>query len=152
VAAARLADIGAADPDPRVALRGDEEVGEKFAVGLLDQGALGKGAVGFGEARRKRVADFLQLTEVEDARWPGGVDPVRDLDPAHALGEEAAQLEIQLGDLPTQLDPGASLVEIVPSSLGRPLGYKGKTVDLSLVEQIYHEQILSRLEGRGGNP
>jgi hypothetical protein len=112
VAAARLADIGAADADPRVALRGDEHVGEKFAVGLLDEGTLGEGAVGLGQTGRQRIADLLQLAEVEDARRPGGVDPVRDVDPAHALGDEPGEVTLELADLPAQLIPRASLVDM----------------------------------------
>jgi hypothetical protein len=134
VAAAGLADVGAADADPGVALRGGEQVGEKFAVGLLDEGPLGKDAVGLGEPGGERVADFLQLAKVEDARRPGGVDTVRDVDPTGAFGDQPAQLKLQLGDLPAQLDPRQPLVYLDP------------------VEHSSHEQILSRLEGRGGNP
>jgi hypothetical protein len=152
VAAAGLADVVAADPDPRIALREGEHVGKKFAVGLLDEGAVGECAVGIAEAGRERVADLLQLTEVEHPRRPGGADPVGDGDPAHALGDQAAQLELQLGDLPAQLGARLPLLDAKLSVLCHPLGYKGQTVDLSPVEQIYHEQILSRLEGRGGNP
>ena len=152
VAAARLADVGAADAHPRVALRCDEHVGEKFAVGLLDEGAVGKRAVGLGEAGRERVADLLQLTEVEDARRPGGTDPIGDADPADPLGDQPGELTLELADLPAQLRPGAPLVDIRPSVLCRPVGDKRKKVDRSPVEQIRHKQILSRLEGRGGNP
>jgi len=134
VAAARLADIEAADADPRVALRGDEHVGEKLAVGLLDEGAVGKCAVSLGEAGRERVANLLQLTEVEDARRPGGVDPVWDLDPAHAFSDEPADLQLQFGDLAAQIRTRQTLVYLDP------------------VKNSRHMQILSRFEGRGGNP
>ena len=87
----------------RVALRGGEHVGEQLAVGLLDDGALGERAAGLGDAGRERVADLLQLTEVEHARRPGGADPVRDVDPAHALGDQPAELQLELADLPAQL-------------------------------------------------
>ena len=152
VAAAGLADVGAADADPPVVLRGGEHVGEKLAVGLLDEGALGEGAMGLGEAGRERVADLLQLAEVEDARRPGGVDPVRDVDPAHAFGDQPGELPLELADLPAQLSAGTTLVKSEPSSFCHPLGYKRKAVDLSPVEQVRHMQILSRFEGRGGNP
>jgi hypothetical protein len=112
VAAAGLADVGAADPDPLVALRGGEHVLKKFAVGLLDEGTLGEGAVGLGQTGRQRIADLLQLAEVEDARRPGGVDPVRDVDPAHALGDEPGEVTLELADLPAQLIPRASLVDM----------------------------------------
>jgi len=121
VAAARLADIGAADADPRVALGGDEHVGEKFAVGLLDEGAVGERAVGVGAAGRERVADLLQLTEVEDTRRPGGADPVRDVDPAEPFDDQPGELALELADLPAQLRPRASLVD-PPRTTCRPPG------------------------------
>jgi hypothetical protein len=154
VAAAWRADVSATDPDPRVALRGGEHVGEQLPVRLLDESALGEGAVALGEAGRERVADLLQLAEVEDARRPGGVDPVGNVDPAHALGDESADLQLELGDLPAQLGARPRLVKRDASSFCRPLGDKRKAVDLDLtpVEQIRHGQILSRPEGRGGNP
>jgi hypothetical protein len=152
VAAAVLADVGAADADPAMALRGGEHVGQQLAVGLLDERALGKRPVSFGEAGRERVADLLQLTEIEGPRRPGGLDPEGDLDPAHALGDQAGELALELADLAAQLGPRAGLLGAEPSDLCIPLGDKGQTVDLSPVEQIHHDLILSRLEGRGGNP
>jgi hypothetical protein len=151
VAAARLTDVGAADADPSVVLRGGEHVFEQFAVGLLDEGALGQRTVRLGEAPGERVADALQLPEVEDARRPGGGDPIRDVDPSHAFGDEPCELALELADLPAQLHPREPLGR-QPRVLCNPLGDKGQPVDLSPVEQIHHEQILSRLEGRGGNP
>lgn len=134
VAAARLADVGAADADPRVALRGGEHVLQKLAVGLLDEGALGEGAVGLGEAGRERVADLLQLAEIEDPRRPGGIDPVGNLDPPHPFGDEPGDLPLELADLPAQLGAREPLIYLDP------------------VKHSRHRQILSRLEGRGGNP
>jgi hypothetical protein len=134
VPAAGLADVGAADADPAEALRGGEHLGEQLPVGLLDEGALGEGPVGLREAGRERVADLLQLTEIEDPRRPGGLDPEGDLDPAHARGEKPGELTLELADLPAQLRPRETLVYLYP------------------VEHSRHGQILSRLEGRGGNP
>jgi hypothetical protein len=152
VAAAGLADVGAADADPRVALRGGEHVLEQLAVGLLDEGALGEGAVGLGEAGRERVADLLQLAEVEDPWRPGGDYAVRHVDPAEAVGNEPRDLPLELADLTPQLLPRLRLVDLQPLSFCRPLGDKRKAVDRSPVEQVRHMQILSRFEGRGGNP
>jgi hypothetical protein len=134
VATARLADVGAADANPRVALRGEQQVGQKFAVGLLDEGPLGERPVGFGEARRERVADLLQLAQVKDARRSGGTDPIGDVDPAHAFGDQPADLQLELGDLSPQLGAREPLIYLDP------------------VKNSRHSQILSRLEGRGGNP
>jgi hypothetical protein len=134
VAAAGLADIGAADADPRVTLRGEQHVGQELAVGLLDEGPLGERPMGFGEARRERVADLLQLAQVEDTRRSGGTDPVRDVDAPHAFGDEPGELSLELADLAAQLDAREPLVYLDP------------------VKNSRHKQILSRLEGRGGNP
>lgn len=156
VAAARLADVGAADADPAVVLRCGEHVGEKLAVGLLDEGALGEGTVGLGETGREGVADLLQLAEVEHARRPGGADPVGHLDPPEPLGDQPGELQFELADLPAQLGAREPLVGPQPSSFCRPLGDKRRRVRLQPVrlpfKQIRHEQILSRFEGRGGNP
>ncbi|MBS1884117.1 MAG: hypothetical protein JSS97_14310, partial [Actinobacteria bacterium] len=62
-AAARLADVGAADPHPAVALRRSQHLVEQLAVGLLDQGAPGEGTVRFGDAGGERVAHLLELAE-----------------------------------------------------------------------------------------
>jgi hypothetical protein len=156
VTAAGLTDVGAADPHPAVVLRGGKHGGEKFAVGLLDEGTIGERPARLGDAGGERVAHLLQLTEVEDARLAGSRDPMRDVDPAEPLGDERAQLRLKPPHLPPQLDARRELVgreplSVEPSVLCNPVGYKGQPVRLP-VEQIRHKQILSRLEGRGGNP
>jgi hypothetical protein len=143
VPAAGLTDVGAADPDPAVVLRGGEHVLQKFAVRLLDEGALGEGAVGLGEAGRERVANLLQLTEIEDARRPGGIDPIWDANPTHPLGDQPGQLPLELADLPPQLVSRTRLLDAC-----YPWGNKRHPLRFRLpVEQIRHMQILSRLEG-----
>jgi hypothetical protein len=134
VAAARQAEVGAADPQPAVALRGGEHVVEERAVGVLESDPLGEGAVRLGEATGERVAQFLELTESEHPRRPGGVDPVGDDYPSQPLGDEPAQLELELADLPAQLGAGQTLIDYDP------------------VEYSPHSRILSRLEGRCSNP
>jgi hypothetical protein len=157
VATAGQAEVGAADPQPAVVGRRREHLVEEGVVGGLEGGALGEGELGIGDAKGEGVANFLQLTEPEDARRPGGTDPVRDVDPPEARGDQPAQLAVELADLPAQLGAGAKLVGVdsvrsEPSAFCHPLGYKRQPVDLSPVEQIRHDLILSRLEGRGNDP
>jgi len=149
VAAAGLADVGAADPHPAVILRGGKHRGEQFAVGLLDEGALGESAARLGDAGRERVAHLLQLAEVEHPRLTGGRDPVGDAHPPEPLGDERAQLTLQPPHLPPQLRPRRPLVERQPHVLCNPVGDKGHGLPF---QYSRHKQILSRLEGRGGNP
>ena len=103
VAAAGQAEVGAADPHPAVAGGVGEQSLEQFAVGGLEGGALGERPARLGDPDGERVADLLELTEVEHARRPGGTDPVRDDDPAQPLGDEPAQLQLEPADLPAQL-------------------------------------------------
>lgn len=88
VAAAGQADVGAADADPAVLLRGGEQILEQGSVGLLEGGALGEGAVRVGDPCGERVAHLLQLPQPEHPRRPHGLDPVRDDDPSQARGDE----------------------------------------------------------------
>ncbi|MBS1862461.1 MAG: hypothetical protein JSS68_12200 [Actinobacteria bacterium] len=148
-AAARLADVGAADPHPAVALRRGQHLAEQLAVGLLDQGALGEGTVRFGDASGERVAHLLEPAEPEDARRPGGLDPVRHVHPPEPLGDEPGQLALELADLAPQLGPRPALIDRQPHVLCNPVGDKGHGLPF---QYSRHKQILSRLEGRGGNP
>jgi hypothetical protein len=134
VAAAGLADVEATDADPLVVLGPGEHVFQQPAVRLLDEGALGEGAVGLGEAGRERIADLLQLAEVKNPRRPRGVDPIGNVNPPHPVGDQPRQLTLELADLPAQLGAGKPLIYLDP------------------VKHSRHKQILSRLEGRGGNP
>lgn len=134
VAAARQAEVGAADAQPPVTLRGGEHVVEEGAVGVLEGDPLGERAVRLGDAAGKRIAELLQLTEPEHPRRSRGTDAVRHLDPAESLGDESRQLALELADLTPQLGPRQTLVDYEP------------------VEHSPHGQILSGLEGRCGNP
>jgi hypothetical protein len=134
VAAARQAEVGAADPQPAVALRSGEHVVEQVAVLLLELLALDQRPAGLADAAGERVAALLQLTEVEHPRRPRGGDPVRHVDPAEALGNQPGELPLQPADLPAQLGAGKSLV------------------DRDSVEQTPHGLILSGLEGGCSNP
>lgn len=151
VAAAGLTDVGAADAEPAVLLRGGDHRGEQLAVGSLGGGADGERLARLGGADGERVAQLLQLAEAEHPRRPGGAHPVGDRDPAEPGGDQSGQLQLELADLAAQLGAGASLVGPQPHVLCNPLGDKGHGVRPS-VKQIRHDLILSRLEGRGGNP
>lgn len=151
VSAAGEPDIGAADPQPAVPLGGGEHPIEQLAVGGLDRGALGEGVARLGDADGEEVADALQLTEVEDARRPGRGDPVRDVDPSQSGGDESGELQLQLPHLTAQLGTGAKLLRPQPLHACPPMGNKHRPLRLPF-EQIRHGPILSRLEGRGGNP
>jgi hypothetical protein len=61
VAAARQADVGAADPQPVEAAGVGKHLVEQFAVRLLEGIALDQRASRLGDAVGERVADFLQL-------------------------------------------------------------------------------------------
>jgi hypothetical protein len=137
VAAAGLADVGAADADPAVTLRGGDQVDKKFAVGLLDEGALGEDAVRLGDLGGERVAHALQPPEVEHPGLPHGLDQVRHLHPPEPLRDQVPELPLEPPDLPPQLRARSQLGFQLPV-LCHPLGYKGQTVDLSPVEQIRH--------------
>jgi hypothetical protein len=134
VAAAGLADVGAADPQPAVGGRVGKHLGEERAVGLLDGVALEQRAARLGDATRERIADLLQRAEVEHPRRARGGDPVRDVDAPEPLGDQPGELALQPPDLPAQLGAGQTLV------------------DRDYVEHTPHSQILSGLEGRRGNP
>lgn len=154
VAAARFADVGAADPQPAVRGGVGQHRGEELAVGLLDGVPPGQPAARLGDAAGERVTNFLQLTEVEHPRRPRGGDPVRQANAPEAGDDQAAQLALEPPDLPAQLRPRASLLR-EPRVLCGPLGDKGQPVGLRPrfpVEQIRHGQSLSRLKGRGRDP
>jgi hypothetical protein len=152
VAAARQAEVGAADPHPAVGGRVGKHLVEQFAVRLLDGVALDQRPARFRGAVGKRVAQLLQLTEVEHPGRPRGGDPVRHGDPAEALGDQPGQLQLELADLTAQLGARAGLVE-QPVDLGGLSGDQRRPVDLnSPVEQIRHGQSLGALEGGCSDP
>jgi hypothetical protein len=134
VAATRQPEVGAADPQPTEAGGVGEHLVQQLAVGPLEVVALDQGPTGVGDPVGERVADLLELTQVEQARRTRGGDPVWDDDPPQTLGDQATELPLELGDLPAQLGAGKTLV------------------DRDSVEHSPHRGILSRLEDRGGNP
>jgi hypothetical protein len=94
VAAARQAEVGAADPQPAVGGGVGKHLVEQFAVGLLDGVALDQRTGRIGDPTGEGVADLLELTEVEHPRRTHGGDPVRHDDPAEALGDQPPELAL----------------------------------------------------------
>ena len=82
-------------------------------VGALDLVALTQGKPRVGNPLGEVVAQTLQLAEVEEARLARDrIDPVADLDPSEALGEEAGELTLEMTDLPPQLSASETLVNL----------------------------------------
>jgi hypothetical protein len=134
VAAARQAEIGATDPQPAVGGGFGKHVVEERPVGFLEGVALDQRPARLGDPAGERVADLLELPEVEHPRRSRGFDPVRDDDAPEALGDQPAELTLELGDLPAQLGAGQPLVDRDP------------------FEHSPHSRSLSRLEGCRSNP
>jgi hypothetical protein len=134
VAAARQAEVVATDPQPAVGGGVGKHLVEELAVGPLEGIALQQRAARLGELPGERVADLLELTEVEHPRRSRGDDPMRHDDAPEALGDQPAKLALELGDLPAQLGAGQTLIDSDP------------------FEHTPHRGILRRLEGRCSNP
>jgi hypothetical protein len=134
MAAARQAEVGAADPQPVEAGRVGEHLVEQFLVGLLEGIALDQRPARIGDPAGERVANLLELAQVEHPRRPRGGDAVRHGDAAESFGDQPGELTLELADLPAQLGAGQTLV------------------DGDSFEHSPHSQILSRLEGRCSNP
>jgi len=113
VAAARGADVVAADLDPLEVLRRRHHLAQPLAVGGLEPVLLGQGQPRIGDAVGELVAQPLQLPEVEQPRCGRDRgDAVTDLDPAEALGEESGQPLLEGADLAPQLTPRGTLVDV----------------------------------------
>ncbi len=109
--AAGQAEVGAADPHPAVVAGRLDQGVQQFAVGRLGGGLRGERGAGLAGTLGKRVAQALELAEVEQARRRGGrADPVGDGDAAEAVEGEAGQLELEVADLAAQLGAGEALV------------------------------------------
>ncbi len=134
VATARQAEVGATDPQPGVGGGVGKQIVEELAVGLLEDIALDQSAARLGEATGERVANLLELAQVEHPRRSRGGDPVRHDDAPETLGDQPGELTLELGDLAAQLGAGQALI------------------DGDSFEHSPHSQILSRLEGRCSNP
>jgi GAF domain-containing protein len=113
VTAAGLADVGAADPHPAVVARRLDQGAEKFAVGGLGGGPRGERRAGLAGALGERVAQALELAEVEQARGRAGCDDrVEDGDTPEAVEGEVGELELEAADLAAQLGAREALVAV----------------------------------------
>lgn len=111
MAAARLADVGAADPQPLVLGRRREHPLEQLAVAGLQLGPFAQLDPRLGDPVGERVADRLQLAEAEHPRLGReGRRPGVEADAGKGVGEERAELGFQAADLPPQLGAGKPLV------------------------------------------
>jgi hypothetical protein len=124
--AARLADVAAFDLDPLEVRRRRQHLGQQLAVGALEALALVQRHPRVGDPFGQLVAQMLQLAQAEDPRLARqGADPVLDLHPAEAGGEEPGQLALEAPDLTAQLGAGEALVDL----------------DVECVEALSFEQI-----------
>src|SRR5215211_3074848 len=112
VPAAVETEVFAGDADPLEVLRSGEHPLDQGAILVLDLAPLDQRLARLGDAVGERVAQRLQLAEVEQPRRAGeGLDAVGYLGVAESLAEEDGQLRLELGDLPAQLRPGSALVD-----------------------------------------
>lgn len=71
MAAPGLPDVLVGDPDPGKALRLGDQALEQLAVALLDVAAVGQPTSDVLDAGHERIANTLQLGDVEDPRPAG---------------------------------------------------------------------------------
>jgi hypothetical protein len=111
VAASRLTEVGAGDPQPlELGGRGEHPL-QQLPVGRLDLGALVEGATRLGDPRREGVANPLQLAEADQPRLlRGRRHPRVDREAGERLRGKAAQLVLKAADLAPQLGARETLV------------------------------------------
>ncbi len=113
VAAARLTDVGACDPQPLVLGRGGQHPLEQLAIAGLELGALLQLKPGLADPRRQRVADNLQLAQAKRPRLTrNGADSGVDREARKGIGDEGAKLSFEAPDLTPQLSARKSLVPV----------------------------------------
>ena len=111
MAAAGLADVGAADLQPLVLGRRVEHPLEQLAVAGLELGLFAQLDPRLGDPVGERVPNRLQLAEPQHPRLAGaGSYRGIDLDPRKRLGDERRKLRFQPPDLPPQLRSRQPLV------------------------------------------
>jgi hypothetical protein len=100
VAAARQAEVVAAHLHPlEVRWRG-QHLTQQLVVRGLHPGALAQGLLSLRDPLGEIVSQALELAKAKDPRLAAERgNPVRDLDPAKGLGEEASELALEMADL-----------------------------------------------------
>jgi hypothetical protein len=131
VATTGQTEVVAAHLHPLEVRRRGQHPAQQLVIRGLDPGALAQGQPCLGDPLGEVVAQLLELAETED---PGLTadrgDAVVDLDPAEGLGEETAELALEMADLTPQLDPGEALVDL----------------DVELIQAVSCEQIRHRAD------
>jgi hypothetical protein len=98
-----LADVLVREAQPAMATGlGDHRL-EQAAIRLLDVGAAAELDTGVTQARGKRIAYALEIAEAEYARAAGGAHTPIEALARKGLGEDAAELGLQAGDLTAQV-------------------------------------------------
>jgi transposase len=111
VAAARLAEVGARDAHPLEVLRASQHRLQQLAVAGLELGAPPQRAARVLNPLRKRVANRLQLAQVQRSRLTRHGGHIGDqLDTREGLGNQGRQLPLEAADLPPQLGASEALV------------------------------------------
>lgn len=115
VAATRLADVGAGDPQPLVLGGSAQHPLEQLAVAGLELGSFLKAAARNADPGRERVADRLEVAETQRP-WLAreSADAGVDLDTGKGVGEERAELRLETADLSPQLGARQPLVTVDP--------------------------------------
>jgi hypothetical protein len=118
VPTARQAQIVARDLHPLVVLRRLEHPLQQLAVARFELVALPQGAACVLDPRRKRVADRLQLAQIENARLGReGRHIRRQLQAAERLSHKPPQLGFEPPDLAPQLGTSEALVAPCPQRI-----------------------------------
>ncbi len=129
VAAPRLTDVGAGDPQPLVLGRLGQHLLEQVAVARLQFVLPLQSTVGNGDPIGEGIANSLQVLQ---ARNPGDVRARRHVDVENdareGLSREAGQLVLEAANLAPQLDAREALV--APHSKHR---------ECVSIEQIWHK-------------
>lgn len=113
--AAGQAEVVARDLHPLVVLRRLQHPLQQLVVAGFELLALPQGPTGVLDPRRERVANRLQLAQVEHPRLARARRHVSGhLQAAKSLGHQSRQLSFEAPDLAPQLDPGEPLVPLDP--------------------------------------